>query len=250
MPRFQRVGRVVAIVVMTTAKKLLPSLAAATLAVAFTGSASAHVSIVSGVGTANATQEITFGVGHGCAGADTWRVRVQIPPNVTGVRPLPTDFGKATVEKDATGAVIAVTWQKADAEVLDDDSHYYKLVVRARMPDQPFTTFYFPAAQTCRAKDGQLTTVNWSLVPPLPDGGVDEPAPELRLLPARRAGWNKWTVTQELTNLAAFFGDALIVWRGNSAYSANPVTAELATATAGVATLSSVSPNDQIWVRY
>src|SRR4051812_10028731 len=69
--------------------------------------AHAHVSITSGPAAANTTQEIIFGVGHGCAGADTSRVRVELPAGVTSVRPETSDFGKTSVEKDATGAVTA-----------------------------------------------------------------------------------------------------------------------------------------------
>jgi periplasmic copper chaperone A len=215
-----------------------------------TGAARAHVSVASGPGFANATQEIVFGVGHGCAGADTYKVRIQIPANVTSVRPLTSDFGKVTTEKDSAGTITAVTWQKADVNVLDDDSQYYKLTLRARLPDAPFTTVFFPAQQTCKAKDGTMSTTNWTATTPSPDGGVDEPAPEVRLVPSRRPGWNKLKVPAAVTDLARFFGDALIVWKGQAAFSANPTTADLIKATPGVTTLGSLAANDEIWVRY
>ena len=139
--------------------------------------ANAHISVASGPGVANTTQEITFGVGHGCAGADTYKVRIEIPSTVTSVRPERSDFGKVSVEKDATGAITAAVWQKNDADALDADIAYYKLVVRLKVPNQPFATIFFPAHQTCRAADGTLSTTEWVTRPtdPIVDGGTDEP---------------------------------------------------------------------------
>jgi uncharacterized protein YcnI len=227
--------------------------AAASALAAFPAVARAHVSIASGPGFANTTQEITFGVGHGCAGADTYKVRVQIPADVLSVRPLRSDFGKVSVEKDTAGAITAVTWQKADADALDADIAYYKLVIRLKVPNKPFTTYYFPSQQTCRAMDGTLSTVAWSMLPtdPVVDGGaVDEPAPALVVLPARRPGWNKFVVAAAVSDLSTLFGDAQIVWKGAAAYSANATTAELIGSTAGVTALTALAANDEIWVKY
>jgi uncharacterized protein YcnI len=215
--------------------------------------ARAHISIISGAGFANTTQEITFGVGHGCAGADTYKVRVEIPADVLSVRPMRSDFGKVSVEKDTAGTITAVTWQKADADALDADIAYYKLVIRLKVPNKPFTTYYFPAHQSCRAMDGTMTTVDWKMLPtdPVVDGGAeDEPAPALAVLPARRPGWNKFVVAAPVADLAALFGDAQIVWKGTAAYSANPTTTELIGSTSGVTALTSLAANDEIWVKY
>jgi uncharacterized protein YcnI len=215
--------------------------------------ARAHVSIISGPGFANTTQEITFGVGHGCAGADTYKVRVEIPADVLSVRPLRSDFGKPTVEKDAAGTITAVSWQKPDADALDFDLAYYKLVIRLKVPDKPFTTYYFKSQQTCRAADGTLTTVAWSMLAtdPVVDGGAeDEPAPALVVMPARRPGWNKVVVAAAVPDLSKVFGDAQIVWKGTAAYSASATTTELIAATGGVTALTSLAANDEIWVKY
>src|SRR5688572_29614587 len=217
--------------------------------------AHAHVSVISGATTANTNQEITFGVGHGCEGADTYRVRIEIPAGVGSILPLTSDFGKITLEKDAVGLITAVTWQKPEADLLPADSEYYKLVIRMRTPNQPFTTVYFPVIQTCKKLDGTLLTTRWVGKPgdpPLPDGGMEEPAASLPLLPARLPGWNKYTVPVAIPNtlLAGWFGNAIIVWKGNAAFSANPATTELIKNTAGVVALDSLQANDEIWVRY
>lgn len=214
--------------------------------------ARAHVSIISGAGAANTTQEITFGVGHGCAGADTYKLKVDIPAGVTSVRPMRSDFGKVSVEKDAAGTITAVAWQKADADALDADVAFYKLVVRLKLPDKPFTAVFFPAQQTCRAANGTLSTVDWKMLPtdaPV-DGGEDEPSPSIAIVPSHRAGWNKLTVPVAVTDLGAYFGDASIVWKGTSAYSASPATTDLIKATSGVTALTALAAGDEIWVKY
>lgn len=233
-------------------RKLIGSWLPVAAVLAIPGVARAHISIASGPGFASTTQEIVFGVGHGCAGADTYRVRVEIPTDVLSVRPLRSDFGKVSVEKDAAGSITAVSWQKADADALDADIAYYKLVVRLKVPDKPFTTYFFKAHQTCRAMDGTLSTVGWTMLPtdPVVDGGADEPAPTLVVLPARRPGWNRYTVAQAVPDVAAMFGDAQIVWKGTAAFSANPTTAELIGSTPGVTSLTALVANDEIWVKY
>jgi uncharacterized protein YcnI len=216
------------------------------------GIARAHISVASGPGFANATQEIVFGIGHGCAGADTNRVRIEIPPDVLSVRPLRSDFGAVSVEKDAAGTITAVSWQKAAGDALDADIAYYKLVIRLKVPNKPFATYFFKAHQTCRAMDGTLTTVDWTMLPtdPVGDAGADEPAPALVVLPARQPGWNKYVVPQAIADVTAIFGDAQIVWKGTAAYSANPTTTELIAATPGVSALTAIAAGDEIWVRY
>lgn len=209
--------------------------------------ASAHVSVTSGPAFANLTQEIRFGVGHGCAGSDTYSVRIEIPAGVTSVRPKSDVFGKPSVEKNDAGDVVAVVWQKVDADALDADVEYYELTLRLRVPNQPFSTLYFPTYQVCRAADGSMSNTDWVATM---EGGEAEPAPAVEVLPARKPGWNEFTVSSSIDELSAFFGDASIVWKGQAAYSANPTTAELIDSTAGVARLTALAAGDVVWVKY
>lgn len=215
--------------------------------------AGAHVSVVSGNGASNATQEVVFGVGHGCSGTDTFKVVVDIPAGVSSVRPMTSDFGKATVQKDMGGTIVSVTWQKELAAALDSDTNYYKLTLRLKTPDKPFTTVYFVVHQTCRAMDGKLTTVDWAALPGMavPDGGeAPEPAAALPLVPAHVPGWNKFTTPIDIADPAAFFKDALIVWKGTAAWSANANTTALIKATGGVTALGGLKAGDEFWVKY
>jgi uncharacterized protein YcnI len=232
-------------------KKVATTLLFAAAGVFFTTRADAHIEVASGVATANSTNVVTFGVGHGCAGQDTYRVTIDIPAGVTSVRPMRSDFGTPSVQKDNTGAVTSVSWQKPDTEALDTDFAYYTLVVRLKVPDQPFSTLYFVAHQTCRAADGTLTTVDWADTPSTPpDAGTGEPAAALKLVPARLPGWNKYTVAAAMTDLSVFFKDAQIVWQGTAAFSANPNIMSLIMNTSGVSALSALSAGDEIWVKY
>ncbi|APR81746.1 Hypothetical protein A7982_07095 [Minicystis rosea] len=224
----------------------LVALAAVSLAPAI---ASAHISIASGPGFAGSSQEISFGVGHGCSGLDTYSVKIEIPSDVTSVRAMTSDFGAVSFEKDAANIIKSVTWQKPDASLLEEDLGYYKLVLRIKVPNKPFTLLHFPAHQTCRSKDGQTTTtVDWIAVEET-DGGA-EPAPALKILPTRNPGWNKVTVPAAITDLSVFFSDALIVWKEDAAYSANPNTVDQISKTAGVKALGALAANDEIWVKY
>lgn len=209
--------------------------------------AEAHLAVASGPAAANKSQEVQFGIGHGCDGADTFAMRIEIPAGVTSVRPMFSDFGATTVEKDAANVVTAVLWQKPAESALDADTNYYKLTVRMKVPDKAFSQIYFKGTQTCRAADGTLTMVDWTALP----GEMGEPAAALTIVPARLPGWNKYTVADHIDDPSVYFQDALIVWRGTEAYSFNPATADLIKATAGVTTISGgLHPDDEIWVRY
>jgi len=212
-----------------------------------TGSAAAHVSISSGPVAAEVSTKVVFSVGHGCEGADTASVRIEIPAGVTSVRPMTSDFGQLAVETNDDGTVAAVSWTKVESSLFEADVAFYELTVRLKAPDAPFTTLYFPAHQTCFDADGEELVVDW--IAKEETEGV-EPAPALQVLPPHFPGWNKFEVAADIPDLSVFFSDALIVWKDDAAYSINPTTVEQIGDTEGVALLESLSAGDEIWVRY
>jgi uncharacterized protein YcnI len=217
--------------------------------VSLSSTAWAHVSLA-GPGYANQSQVLTFSVGHGCEGADTVRVEVQIPKEVTSVRGAPTAFGDTKLVTDDAGTVTSVVWSKDKARPADD--FFYTLQIRVKVPDAPFTTLYFPAKQTCRSADGTESVVDWAQLPgDAPAAGAEEaePAPSLMVLPVRVAGWNKFSVKDAVSDLG-YFKDAQIVWSGDAAYSSNPATAESIKSEPGVTTLTTIKANSEIWVKY
>ncbi|MBK7863913.1 MAG: DUF1775 domain-containing protein [Archangiaceae bacterium] len=212
--------------------------------------AQAHIEIASGPAQANATNEVVLSVGHGTDNADTSSVRVQIPTGVTSVRPMRSDFARPAIEVDGAGLTTAVSWQKKDEDLLATDFGFYKLTVRLKTPNAPFTTVYLPATQVVKHLDGGTATVAWvGTTAADTDAGV-EPAPALRLVPAHKPGWNKLAVPVAVTDLAGYLGDAQIVWRDNAAYSSNPTTADQIAHTAGVTPLTALAAGDTIWVKY
>lgn len=212
--------------------------------------ASAHIEVASGVAIANTSQEVVFSVGHGTDNADTSAVRIEIPASVTTARAMRSDFAKPQLETSAAGAPTAVSWQRNDSDLLETDYGFYKLTVRVKVPNAPFTTVYFPSHQTCKHTDGGTHLVEWvGTTAADTDAGV-EPAPALRIVPARKPGWNKFTVPVAVTNLAAYLGDAQIVWKGTAAYSSNPATADQISQTSGVSALTALAAGDEIWVKY
>lgn len=222
--------------------------AAAVSAVAMllaSANANAHVGIA-GPAFAGTNQVITLNVGHGCEGADTVRIEVSIPKEVTTVRGLPSFFGYADVKKNEAGVVTSVVWTKADVRPGDDQ--YYPLQLRIAVPKTPFETLYFPTTQYCRTAAGVESSTAWnSMLTPVPEG--QSPSPTLVVLPARSPGWNKYTAPKEITDLA-IFNDAQIVWVGDSAYSSNPTTKEQIAAEAGVSVLTKIDAQAEIWVKY
>ena len=167
------------------------------------------------------------------------------------MRTLTSDLGKATVETNAAGLVTAVTWQKPTSELLAADTAYYKLTLRMKVPNAPFTTLRFPAHQTCKGPGGDDIVVDWVAATSTgPDGGEVEPAPSALVLPARKSGWNKFVLPVAIADLSSFFSDALIVWRANSAYAPSQPTSDLVKTTAGVTALTTLAVGDEVWVKY
>jgi len=216
--------------------------------------AHAHVSLASGPAQANKSQIISFGISHGCTDTagkklDTVRITVTIPAGVTSIRGIRSDFGNPTYAKSGT-AVTAVTWTKPAGDLLEADDSYYEVKIRARIPDAPFTKLQWNVTQTCEdsVTHAQIV-VPWDQ----PEGSMTgEPAPIQTVVPARTSGWNKFTMNRALTiqEVAAYLGDALIVWRGNAAYSSNQHTAAMIASTQGVVALDAVAANDELWVKY
>ncbi|HET9954304.1 MAG TPA: DUF1775 domain-containing protein, partial [Polyangiaceae bacterium] len=204
----------------------------------------------SGPGFADTNQEIVFGVGHGCDGSDTQGIRIEIPAEVVSVRAVDATLGPATIELDDAGLVRFVSWQKPALSVLSSDSNYYKVSLRVKVPNRPFSTIYFPTRQTCLSAEGEELIVDWASTEPSESESGPEPAPALKILPKRYPGWNKFQVSSAIEDLSAYFADAVIVWRGNSAYSSNPTTTELIAETSGVSTLGALASGDEIWVKY
>jgi len=213
----------------------------------------AHITIGSGPAPAGKSQKITVNVNHGCntSTEDTTKIKVEIPAGFTSVRAMPSDFGKPVVTKAGT-TVTAIEWTKAPDMNLGFDDGYYEITFKATVPNTPYIKVPIKITQTCVAADGvTVHVVAWDNSDPA------EPAPNLVVVPAKlnSTGWNKFTVPAGSTVVAAdfgaYFGDALIVWKGTAAFSANPNTVAQIASTSGVTPLTAdLAAGDEIWVRY
>ena len=213
------------------------------------GAAEAHPHIDSGPAQANVTgQFVTFGISHGCSGKDTVKVEIAIPAGISSVRGMygPGEFGAPKVTKDGNNNVTSVTWEKPTYET--GDNTYPQFTLRLKVGDVPFTSIPFTITQTCRDATGETVAV-WDK----PDDSTGNAAPRLFVVPSHVKGWNKLTLTAAVAqdDLATYFGEAQILWKGTAAFSPNMVVATMIAMTPGVTPLAGgLAAGDEIWVKY
>jgi uncharacterized protein YcnI len=170
------------------------ALGAAALACLPAAAAQAHVTLENQQAPIKSTYKATLRVPHGCEGAPTLRVRVQIPDGVVAVKPMPkAGWTLATVKapfrqpvdyygEPLTEGVKEISWT---GRLLDE--HYDEFVFRAYLGDslKPDTMLYFPAVQECEGGK----TDRWIEIPAEGRSADDYrfPAPGLKLTPAKTA---------------------------------------------------------------
>jgi len=211
----------------------------------------AHVSVTTAPVFAKKSAKIVLSVPHGCEGADTSKIEVTVPAELTSVRPYPGEFGAVAIESNAE-TVTKLTWTKSDADIQPGDTHAYEVALRATLPDAPFTTVYLPTVQYCRDAEGNETSEAWTAIGGEHDHNnpaAENPAPSAFVYPVRAPGWNKYTVNQHVHDFAVF-KDAEIVWAGTAAYSPNVEIQALISAEEGVTVLDAIHPGTDIWVKY
>ena len=166
---------------------------AACTAAGITLPAFAHVTLEVPEAVQGSYYKATFTVPHGCQGAPTTKVRVQIPDGVTGVKPQPRGGWKLSTVKaklavpldnghggKITEAIREVVW--TGGPLPDDQFEEFK--VQMKLPDSPNATVYFPVVQECQGKGGTAEGINrWIEIP---EGGKSShdlklPAPGLKL---------------------------------------------------------------------
>lgn len=147
----------------------------------------AHATLEQQEAAADSTYRGVIRIGHGCDGAATLRVRVQIPEGVISVRPMPkAGWSLETVISDYEGSyeyygthsagVTEIIWE---GELLD--AHYDEFIFRARITDsfEEGETIYFPTIQECP----EGATQDWLEIPAEGQDphDLDGPAPGLRI---------------------------------------------------------------------
>ncbi|WP_026782306.1 YcnI family protein [Pleomorphomonas koreensis] len=168
-------------------KTRLAALGAAALMLA--SPALAHVTLEAPQATAGSTYKAVLRVPHGCAGAATLKVRVQIPEGFIGVKPMPKagwtlDIVKGKYDgsyqlhgNTVTEGVKELSWTGN----LPDD-YYDEFVFRGTLTDAfaAGSTVYFPVVQQCEGDK----TERWIEIPA--DGKTaddyESPAPGVRIV--------------------------------------------------------------------
>ena len=141
--------------------RILPGAAlAASLAVSTLAPASAHVTLDTREAPALGYVRLAIRVPHGCDGAATTAIRMQVPEGVTAVKAQPkpgwtltlvTEDGPAPSGHDAAPAVKEVAWRGGNLP----DAFYEEFLLRVRMPDGAGQTVWFPFVQECEG--GKVT---------------------------------------------------------------------------------------------
>ena len=155
------------------------------------GAAQAHAVLEQREAKLGAGYKAVVKIGHGCDGAATTRVSVEIPEGIIGVKPMPKSGWTITTEKaaytraykhyhgDLSEGVRRITWTGGP---LPDDFYdefvFASFVARELTPS---TTVYFPVVQTC--EKGELA---WTQTPAAGQDAHDlkAPAASLKLVAA------------------------------------------------------------------
>lgn len=113
--------------------------------------AAAHVVVAPTATTSGARVQAAFRVGHGCEGADTTALRIEIPAGVEEARPRAIPGYKLAIEKAPDGRIKAITWT---GRLPDSQFDVFEIFLKAPDATGDLT---FPVVQTCGKK-----TANWT----------------------------------------------------------------------------------------
>jgi periplasmic copper chaperone A len=156
--------------------------------------ASAHVELQTDKAPAGGSYRAVLMVPHGCAGAATTGLRLQIPEGVIAVKPMAKPGWKISVKtaklsqpiemegETITEAVKEIDWSGGSLP----DSFYDEFVFVAALPDKPGAVLHFPTIQQCAKGE-----TRWIEIPAAGQSGEDLPAPAPSLtLGPKEAGGN------------------------------------------------------------
>ncbi|MBE3637592.1 DUF1775 domain-containing protein [Mangrovicoccus algicola] len=166
--------------------------------------AQAHATLEQKQAVIGATTKITLRVPHGCDGAATDTVRLEIPEGVYNVKPMPkpgwdlrTETGAYATPfvshgQEMTEGVRAVIWSGGDLP----DAFYDEFTIRGTVgPDAQPGAIHFPAVQGCGDATADWTDTSGS-------HDVPNPAPALMLVAGEDGGHGLPAGAAELGDLA------------------------------------------------
>lgn len=147
--------------------------------------AAAHVTLDQSTMPADSYLRVAIRVPHGCDGAATTGIRLQIPEGFRNVKPMPlAGWTLTTVAEEGTAApgghgesapVREVAWRGGNLP----DAFYQEFVLREQTPKEAGQTVYFPVVQECEG--GKVT--RWIERPSKPGETLRAPAFAVRITP-------------------------------------------------------------------
>jgi uncharacterized protein YcnI len=153
----------------------------------------AHVELQADQAPAGSSYRAVLMVPHGCAGAATTGLRVQIPEGVMAVKPMAKPGWKIALKtgklaqpieiegETITEAVTEIDWSGGNLP----DAFYDEFVFVGTLPDKPGTVIYFPTIQQCAKSE-----TRWIELQAAGQSSEDlkAPAPSLTLGPKEAGG--------------------------------------------------------------
>ncbi|WP_088342972.1 MULTISPECIES: DUF1775 domain-containing protein [Rhodomicrobium] len=172
---------------------MLKSILAAALLAAGTAPALAHVTLEAKEAPVASGYKAVFRVPHGCKGAATVKLRVQIPEGVIAVKPMPKPGWSLETVKGKYAKSYpyyhGVTLSEGVKEVVWSggklpDDYYDEFVMQTSLTADlaPETVLYFPVVQEC-----EQGVERWIEIPEAGKSAADyeKPAPGVKLLPKK-----------------------------------------------------------------
>jgi uncharacterized protein YcnI len=164
--------------------------AGALLALAGGGPALAHVTVEPSSATAGAYVRTALRVPHGCSGAATTGISVEIPEGIFTARPMPKPGWRLTIERrrlaepvrnphgrEMEEEVARITWQGGPLP----DEQYDEFVLMLQVPNEPGGTLVLPVTQSCEG--GRADAWVERPAPGQSAHDLPRPAPAIRLTP-------------------------------------------------------------------
>ncbi len=130
-----------------------------------------HIVLETKTATTGRFYKAVLQVGHGCQGAATTAIAVQIPPGFDGVGPYPKAGWAITMQANTL-----ITWTAASQEAALQNSQIDEFALRGKLPDTA-GPLWFKVLQTC-SNDAGGACNNWAEVPAtgVPTKGLALPA--------------------------------------------------------------------------
>ncbi|MFZ6693634.1 YcnI family protein [Undibacterium sp. SXout20W] len=147
----------------------------------------AHITLDQPSATAGSYQKLTFKVGHGCDGSSTNLIRVSIPENVSGAKPMPKAGWQLSTKIETLSTPYTSHGKTISSDVREivwsggtlPDAYYDEFSMHVKLPDSA-GKLYFKVTQQC-----EKGSIEWVQIPQegQSKNALKFPAPGMDILP-------------------------------------------------------------------